>query len=145
MFRFPTDRTEDSGPATSLGHLEFSVMEDLWAAGESNVHDVRNRLRRPLAYTTVMTTLERLFKKHCLNRRKLGRGFLYSPKFTRQEWERGQAEQVLLTFLSGPQPRPDLLFSALVQAVGRQNPALLDELEKKIQARRLELLRKSGS
>ncbi len=145
MFRFLKDRAKNSGPATLLGHLEFSIMEDLWAAGESNVRGVRDRLRRPLAYTTVMTTLERLFKKRCLNRRKAGRAFLYSHKFTRQEWERERAEQLLSTFLGGPQPRTDLLFSALVQAVGQQDPALLDALEKKIQERRLELSRKSRS
>ncbi|MFZ0039051.1 MAG: BlaI/MecI/CopY family transcriptional regulator [Candidatus Acidiferrales bacterium] len=145
MFRFLKDRSKNAGPSTLLGHLEFSIMEDLWATGESNVRGVRDRLRRPLAYTTVMTTLERLFKKHCLNRRKSGRAFLYSPKFTRQEWECERAEQLLSAFLGGPQPRTDSLFSALVQAVGQRDPALLDALEKKIQARRLELSRKGRS
>ena len=51
------------GPPPSFGHLESTVMEILWAQGESSVHDVIERLRRPLAYTTVMTTLDRLFKK----------------------------------------------------------------------------------
>ena len=52
-----------------LGPLEVTVMEILWARGESNVRDVVDRLDRPLAYTTVMTTLDRLFKKGLLLRR----------------------------------------------------------------------------
>jgi hypothetical protein len=38
-------------------------MDVMWAGGESNVRDVAEKLGRPLAYTTVMTTLDRLFKK----------------------------------------------------------------------------------
>ena len=62
-----------------LGPLEVTVMEILWARGESNVRDVVDRLDRPLAYTTVMTTLDRLFKKGLLARRKSDRAFIYSP------------------------------------------------------------------
>ena len=63
-----------------LGPLEINVMELLWARGESNVHHVVDQLSRPLAYTTVMTTLDRLFKKGLLKRRKVDRAFLYSAK-----------------------------------------------------------------
>src|ERR1017187_10297071 len=63
----------------ALGHLELKVMEILSAHGESNVRDVVQRLVRPLAYTTVMTTLDRLFKKRLLVRRKWERAFLYAP------------------------------------------------------------------
>jgi predicted transcriptional regulator len=44
-----------------LGHLESRVMDVLWARGESSVRDVADQLERPLAYTTVMTTLDRLW------------------------------------------------------------------------------------
>ena len=47
------------------------MLELLWDYGESSVHDVAERLTRPLAYTTVMTTLDRLFKKGLLERRKV--------------------------------------------------------------------------
>src|SRR5438128_8928980 len=50
-----------------LGPLEITVMEILWQRGESNVRDVAEKLDRPLAYTTVMTTLDRLFKKGLLD------------------------------------------------------------------------------
>jgi predicted transcriptional regulator len=125
----------------SLGHLELTVMEILWTQGESNVRDVAQKLDRPLAYTTVMTTLDRLFKKCLLTRRKSERAFLYSPLLSRSEWEHKRAGDLIAGLLSGPQPS-DALFSCLVEAVGQYDAALLDELEKKIRAKRRELDRR---
>jgi len=126
----------------ALGHLELQVMEVLWAHGESNVHDVVERLGRPLAYTTVMTTLDRLFKKHLLVRRKSERAFLYAPRWTRQEWEQKRAGDFVAGLLASPDASGDLLISSLVDAVGQYDLALLDELEKKIRQRRRELGRR---
>jgi predicted transcriptional regulator len=125
-----------------LGHLETGVMEILWERGASNVHQVMPLLARPLAYTTVMTTLDRLYKKGLLERRKEERAFVYSPRYSRIEWERKRAGDFLADFLAGPQPSGDLLISCLVDAVGRHDEALLDELERKIRARRKELCRR---
>jgi predicted transcriptional regulator len=122
-----------------MGRLEIAVMEILWATGESNVHDVAGRLNRPLAYTTVMTTLDRLYKKGLLDRRKSDRAFLYAPKLTKPEWARKRAGDFLSAFLAGPQPSGDLLISCLVDVVGHQDAALLDELERKIRLKRKEL------
>jgi predicted transcriptional regulator len=115
------------------------VMEILWAQGEGSVHDVSQRLRRPLAYTTVMTTLDRLFKKGFLNRRKPERAFLYAPRLSRREWERKRADELVAGFLAGSRPASELLISSLVEAVGQHDEALLDELEKKIKLKRREL------
>jgi predicted transcriptional regulator len=115
------------------------VMEILWAQGEGSVHDVSQRLRRPLAYTTVMTTLDRLFKKGFLNRRKPERAFLYAPRLSRREWERKRADELVAGFLAGSPPASELLISSLVEAVGQHDEALLDELEKKIKLKRREL------
>jgi len=122
-----------------LGPLEVAVMEILWARGESSVRDVVDRVDRPLAYTTVMTTLDRLFKKGLLARRRLDRAFLYSPILNRAEWEHKRAGDFVADFLSAGKPSRDLLISCLVEAVGRHDEALLDELEKKIQRRRQQL------
>ena len=65
----PLLRNEEPTPQP-LGPLEVAVMEILWQRGESAVRDVVDRLERPLAYTTVMTTLDRLYKKALLDRRK---------------------------------------------------------------------------
>jgi predicted transcriptional regulator len=126
----------------ALGHLELRVMEVLWAHGESNVHDVVQRLGRPLAYTTVMTTLDRLFKKHLLVRRKSERAFLYAPRWTRREWEQKRADEFVAGFMASPEASGDLLISFLVDAVGQYDTALLDELERKIRTKRRELGRR---
>jgi len=131
-----------NGVAPALGHLEFTIMEILWERGESNVHDVAQKLDRPLAYTTVMTTLDRLFKKGLLDRRKAERAFLYLPRFSRRDWEHKRAGEFVAGFFAGPQPSRELLISCLVEAVGQQDEALLDELERKVRLKRKELCRR---
>ena len=130
--------------AAALGRLELSVMEIVWSRGESSVREVVGHLARPLAYTTVMTTLDRLYKKNLLDRRKEERAFRYSARFSRDDWERKRADNLFAGFLAGPQPSRDLLISCLVEAVGQYDEALLDELEKKIRAKRKELLQRNG-
>jgi len=120
-----------------LGPLEITVMETLWRRGECNVRDVVDSLERPLAYTTVMTTLDRLYKKGELKRRKENRAFYYEPVLSRPEWEQKRAGDIVAGFLSC-EPR-DLLVSCLVEAVGQHDEALLDELERQIRLRRKEL------
>src|SRR6202171_3359059 len=117
-------------------------MEILWKRGDCTVHDVIENLDRPLAYTTVMTTLDRLFKKALLDRRKDERAFIYSPRLSRKEWEEKRAGNLLAGFLAGPKPSGEILISCLVEAVGQHDEALLDELEKKIKLKRKELGRR---
>jgi predicted transcriptional regulator len=119
-----------------LGPLENLVLETLWRRGESNVRDVAENLDRPLAYTTVMTTLDRLYKKGILQRRKAQRAFLYAARYSRAEWEQKRAGDMVVNFLSSPEPERDLLISCLVEAVGNYDESLLDELERKIRLRR---------
>jgi predicted transcriptional regulator len=119
-----------------LGPLENRVMEIIWQCGDCNVHDVIERLERPLAYTTVMTTLDRLFKKALLDRRKDERAFIYSPRLSRKEWEEKRAGDLVAGFLAGPKHSGEVLISCLVEAVGQQDVALLGELEKKIKLKR---------
>jgi predicted transcriptional regulator len=148
MIRFLKNRTarrNDTAPQLLLGRLEFEIMQILWSRGESNVRDVAQRLDRPLAYTTVMTTLDRLYKKGLLDRRMPDRAFLYSARFTSQEWDRRKAESILAGFLAGPNPSRDLLLSCFLEAVGENDAALLDELEKKIRMKRRELLKRGPS
>ena len=145
MIRFLKDRIVRLSRAAqqlSLGPLEFDLMQILWSCGESNVRDVVQQLERPLAYTTVMTTLDRLYKKGLLDRRMLDRAFLYSARLSRQEWGRTRAENVLTDFLTGPQASRELLLSSFLDAVGGHDTALLDELEKKIRRKRRELFRR---
>jgi predicted transcriptional regulator len=115
----------------------------LWECGESSVRDVIQHLDRPLAYTTVMTTLDRLFKKGLLDRRKADRAFLYCSRFSQPNWQRLVAGDLVAGFLAGPESSSELLLSCLVEAVGQHDETLLDELERKIQRRRRELLKRT--
>ena len=144
MIRFLKRRSPAQNPSAppAFGPLENAVMEILWERCDSNVHDVVERLARPLAYTTVMTTLDRLFKKGFLDRRKSERAYFYSPRLSRQEWERKIAADFVAGYLTRPQPAGELLISCLVDAVGQQNESLLDALEKKIRMKRKELDRR---
>ena len=67
-----------------LGPLGAAVMRVVWQQGESTVRSVGEQLEsgrtRPLAYTTVMTILGRLHERGLLDRRKVGRGYIYSPR-----------------------------------------------------------------
>lgn len=148
MLRFLKNRIAFSSQAAqqlSLGRLEFRLMQILWLRGESNVRDVTRELDRPLAYTTVMTTLDRLYKKGLLERRMPDRAFLYSTRMSQEEWERKRAGCIVAEFLAGPRPARELLLSSFLEAVGHHDAVLLDELEKKIRRKRRELFRRGQS
>lgn len=136
--RFRKNNGEPS-PEPALGKLEMRVMEIVWTLGQGNVHEVSRRIDTPRAYTTVMTTLERLFKKGLLTRVKSGRAFIYAPALARDEWERRRASNLMASFLNGSQPSRELLVSTLLNVVGEHDKNLLDELERKIRLRRKEL------
>jgi len=123
----------------SLGPLEVEVMEVVWAHGDSNVREVTARMQRPLAYTTVMTTLDRLYKKGLLEREMTDRAFVYSAKVSREDWDLQRAGEMMSGFLTGPAESRHMLLSYLVDAVGTHDAMLLDELERKVQHKREEL------
>lgn len=131
-------------PSALLGHLEITVMDILWSRGESNVHDVIESIGRRLAYTTVMTTLDRLYKKGLLERRKSQRAYFYSPRLSREKWEQELAADAVAGFLAGPQAPAEVLMSCFVDAVGQHDKALLDELERKIREKRDQLNRRTA-
>lgn len=122
-----------------LGPLEEDVMDVVWTLGAGNVRDVARRIQRNLAYTTVMTTLDRLHKKGLLDREMMDRAFVYKPRITREEWDRRRADEMMAGFLTGPEASRELLLSCLVDAVGTHDAMLLDELERKIRSKRQEL------
>lgn len=83
--------------------LELECLKVLWTLGEGNVHDVRQVLseRRALAYTTVMTLLERLVRKGGVTRRKVGRSFVYSPLLNKDLLRRAAVRELVDCFFEG--------------------------------------------
>ena len=82
-----------------LGPLEQRMLEALWARGNATVRDLLEAGCQDLAYTTVMTTLDRLFKKGLLTRSEEGRAFRYAPQFSREELHREAASQAFRQLL----------------------------------------------
>jgi predicted transcriptional regulator len=114
-------------------------MDYLWRAGECNVARVREEFDDSVAYTTLMTTLDRLYKKGLLTRRKVGRAFFYAPAASRQECEHGLAADVLEGLLAQHRQTPVPLLSNLVDVVTETDRALLDELDRLVREKRARL------
>ena len=77
--------------------LEMACLNALWELGEGNVEEVRVCVsrHRPLAYTTVLTLLDRLSRRNAVSRRKEGRGFRYQPSIERDKLRRLALGQLL--------------------------------------------------
>lgn len=120
----------------SLGSLERLTMNEVWKQKEVSVRQAEAAFGERVAYTTVMTTLDRLYKKGFLNRRKEGRAFLYSPKFTPEELERGLAEDVIESLLDAGTEHIEPVLACIVDAVSERDRDLLDELERLVQEKR---------
>ena len=144
MFGIFKNRAGHKPAPFELGPLEFAVMNVVWRRPESSVHHVAELLTRPLAYTTVMTTLDRLYKKGLLDRRKADRAFVYSAKLSREEWERKKTSGVVAQLLAGSAQSNEILISCLVDAVEQHDESLLDELERKIQLKRRQNARRKS-
>jgi predicted transcriptional regulator len=99
--------------------LEMLCLKALWSLGEGNVGQVRKVVSesKPLAYTTVMTVLERLARRGIVSRAKSGRAFVYAPRISRDAMRRlalkefvdcffEGSEDALAGFLRGSGPAP---------------------------------------
>lgn len=126
---------------TALGTLERDVMDVLWARADLAVREVQSRLGRPIAYTTVMTTLDRLFKKGLLERRQSGRAFLYSAALTRAQLQAQIAARVLEGILQSQAGEAMPVLSNLVDSVSARagGDELLEALEGLVKQKRREL------
>ena len=121
---------------SSLGHLEREVMDIVWRNDRVSVRDVRAQLARAVAYTTVMTTLDRLFKKGLLDRVREGRAFVYRAAHTRQHVEAAVASGLLRGLLESGAGGARPVLSNLVDVISDRDSALLDELEELVREKR---------
>jgi predicted transcriptional regulator len=120
----------------SLGALERDVLSIAWEQDEISVRDACERLGSSVAYTTVMTTMDRLYKKGLLSRRKAGRAFIYRAAATRDELEGAVAAELVQGLIQRDGSEPLPILSSLVDAVSDRDRALLDELERLIREKR---------
>ncbi len=136
MFRLP----RPSGLPGMFGTLELRVLEALWQRSSgASVRDLQPEFPSA-AYTTLMTTMERLHRKGVLDREKTGRAFVYRPRYSREELETGAAARTVGSLLGQGHDQP--ILSCLVDAVGDHDARLLDDLERLVRAKRREQERK---
>ena len=125
-----------------LGPLEDEVMRALWTRGDATVRELVDDSVVNGAYTTLMTTLDRLYKKGLLERSPEGRAFRYRPKQSEAELQQGVVAAGLRELLSGSHSKEAPL-SFLVETISDHDAALLDELQQAVEKKRREL-RKRG-
>jgi len=123
---------------TQLGPLEQQVLQALWSRGTATVRELLEDERITQAYTTVMTTLDRLYKKKLLDRVSEGRAFRYSPRQTAEELRQVAAVEGIRQLLASGDAS-SLPLSYLVEALSAHDAQLLDELQVLVERKRREL------
>lgn len=124
--------------SSELGPLEERLLEALWERGNATVRELLESGHQEFAYTTVMTTLDRLFKKGLLTREAEGRAFRYVPRLTREELHREVAADALRQMLDAS-PVSSLPLSYLVEILSERDEQLLDQLRHLVEEKRREL------
>jgi predicted transcriptional regulator len=132
----PFSRGRISANMRSLGPLELELLQRLWEHGEMSVRDVHANISDRLAYTTVMTTLDRLHKKGLLNRRKDGRAFRYSAAITQSHFSAIAAHEAVASMITFAHPNAADAVSYFVEAISESDIKLLDELERAVKAQK---------
>lgn len=123
----------------ALGKLEREVLDEIWRRDEVSVRDVYLAFDERIAYTTLMTTLDRLFKKKLLTRRKHGRAFVYVPAVSALEFEQGIREDLIEGLLGHGAAAAQPVLACIVDTVSERDRELLDELDRLIKEKRKEL------
>jgi BlaI family penicillinase repressor len=129
------------GSRTQLGPFEQQLLQDLWSHGSATVRELLAEGQIHQAYTTVMTTLDRLYKKGLLDRVAEGRAFRYTPRHTSEELQRVTALESIRQLL-GSGDASSLPLSYLVEALSSHDAKLLDELQLLVERKRRELKRR---
>ena len=127
----------------ALGKLERQVLEETWRLGEVSVRDIYRAFDEKVAYTTLMTTLDRLFKKNLLERRKDGRAFVYAAVLSQADIDQGIKEDVIDGLLGHGADGVGPVLACIVDTISERDRELLDELDRLVQEKKKELRRES--
>jgi len=136
----PTKKTDcffDISLRARLGPLEQKVLDAVWSLGTATVREVVRDGKLWQTYPTIMTTMDRLFKKGLLDRKPERRAFRYSVRYSPEELERADAISGIRRLLDSQ--HASLHLSYLVEAVGAQDGRLLDELLSLVEKQRAAL------
>jgi len=127
----------DASLRAQLGPLEQKVLDMVSSLRTATVREIVREGKLWQTYPTIMTTMDRLFKKGLLTRVPEGRAFRYSPRYSPEELERAEAIGGIRRFLSSQ--NVSLHLSYLVEAVSAQDARLLDELHSLVEQQRVSL------
>lgn len=121
----------------NLGELQRAAMEVVWERGEATVHDVRDRLNteKELAYTTILTTLQKLEKAGWLTHRSEGKSYVYVPTHSREQAGAGSVRRFLKQVFEGDAVA---MFQHLIRE-GDLSEEDLKEVRKMIEEKRKEV------
>lgn len=114
------------------------MLGELWSRGNATVRELLEDGKLHQAYTTVMTTVDRLYKKGLLDRVAEGRAFRYSPRHSAEELQRVAALEGIRQLLRSGDTS-SLPLSYLVEAISTHDVLLLDELQLLVERKRREL------
>lgn len=113
-----------------LAPLELACMNALWPVGEASVRDIRARMSPacPRAYTTIMTIMERLTRKGIVERRRVGRAWLYRPNLSAEEARAHAVAQIVEGFFGGSAAALAAQLSGvgLAQAIAHEPKAVVE-------------------
>jgi predicted transcriptional regulator len=118
-----------------LGPLEAEIMDVVWDESEVTVRDVHRNIneKRPIAYTTVMTTLGRLTDKGLLRRVEDQPAHRFSPLVTREQYARSTVKSVVDWLVSH---FPDPAVSYFVDRVESEDEQVIERLREAIEQRK---------
>ncbi len=127
----------DASLRAQLGPLEQKVLEMVSCMGTATVREVVRDGKLWQTYPTIMTTMDRLFKKGLLTRVPEGRAFRYAPRYSPEELDRAEVIGGIRRLLESQ--NASLHLSYLVQEVSAQDARLLDELHSLVERQRASL------
>jgi predicted transcriptional regulator len=133
---------ENNIPVAQLGPLERQIHRAVWMRGNATVSEVLEDGTIWQTYSTIMTTMDRLFRKGLLARVLEGKAFRYSARLSPEEMERVAAMNGIKQLLGSEYA--SLHLSYFVEAVSAQDEKLLDELQSLVERQRAELQLKKG-
>ncbi len=138
-FKIKGFRSPREAVIASLGTLERNTLEEVWRQKEVSVRDVVRSFDDRFAYTTVMTTLDRLYKKGYLERKKVERAYVYSAVMSNEQLQTGIVNDVLTGLFEGATRNVEPVLSCIVDAVSETDRELLNDLERLIKAKKAAL------
>lgn len=126
-------RPSEKGLKQVLGSLECEIMEVVWQKHNTSVRDVLVEVQkdREIAYTTIMTVMNRLHKKGYIKYVKEGNAFIYYPVISKAELQGSAVKDIVKGILSNSS---DLAMVHFVDEVAKDKKSL-EQLETLIKQR----------